>query len=206
MFSTRILLFSTLALTAEISPHEPTNSHAFPLLCSDVWMLASVVVCTSLASAVVFFFAGAPMAAMAVAMTVRAVLASRSRRRQSPSCLFAHREALLCSAQGCKPQLKPKHWRRLHCILFSCHFADLGVSVSLPAKHPCRQGACSRLPCLWKHPALICGKTPQITSSAALPWKCSLFPEAVHVCVHACVRACKPAQAHICGSGCFSTV
>lgn len=106
------------------APHEQT---CLWLLCLDVWFfLALVTVCTSMASTVVLFIATTLMAVMMVAVTVRAVLASRSSRHQIPSCLFreTHSKALLCSTQGCKPRAKPKHWHWLEHILFSCHFPN----------------------------------------------------------------------------------
>lgn len=89
-------------------------------------VLALVMVCTSMASTVVLFVATTLMAVMMVAVTVRAVLASRSSRHQIPSCLFreTHSKALLCSTQGCKHPVKPKHWHWLGHILFSCHFPN----------------------------------------------------------------------------------
>lgn len=89
-------------------------------------ILALVMVCTPMASRVVLFVATTLMAVMTVAVTVRAVLASRSSRHQIPSCLFreTHSKALLCSTQGCKPPAKPKHWHWLEHILFSCHFPN----------------------------------------------------------------------------------
>ena len=73
------------------SAHETTNLHALPLSSARMfgfwWRRAPL----TLASAVVWFFCGALMAALAMALTVRAVLASKSRRRQSPSCLFSPR-------------------------------------------------------------------------------------------------------------------
>lgn len=110
-------------------------------------------------------------------------------RSRTPSCLFAHREASLGSAQGCKAQFKPKHWRRLLRILFSCHVADLGASVRMTGKHQRR--ACSRLPALRSVEKL---RTSQLLQR--LPGNLLWFLE--HACVRAYVRA------HICGSGCFS--
>lgn len=51
-----------------------------------------------MASEVVLFVAAALMAVMVVAVTVRAVLASRNSRQQIPSCLFreTHSKAVLC--------------------------------------------------------------------------------------------------------------
>lgn len=76
------------------------------------FVLAMVMVHTSMASTVVLFVAAMLMAVMMVVVTVRAELASRSSRHQIPSCLFreTHSKASLCSTQGCKPPVKPKHW------------------------------------------------------------------------------------------------
>lgn len=100
-------------------------------LCLGVWFfffffLALVTVRTSMASTVVLFIATTLMAVMMVAVTVRAVLASRSSRHQIPSCLFreTRSKALLCSTQGCKPRVKPKHWHWAQHILLSCHFPN----------------------------------------------------------------------------------
>lgn len=91
-----------------------------------VLVLALLTVCTAMASRVVLFVAVTLMAVMMVALTVRAVLASKNSRLQIPSCLFreTHSKALLCSTQGCKPPVKPKHWHWLEHILFSCHFPN----------------------------------------------------------------------------------
>ena len=92
-------------------------------------VLALLTVCSSMASRVVLFVAVTLMAVMMVALTVRALLASKNSRLQIPSCLFreTHSKALLCPTQGCKPPVKPKHWHWLQHILFSCHF---------PKSHP----------------------------------------------------------------------
>lgn len=89
-------------------------------LCLDVGFLALETVRISMARTVVLFIAMTLMAVMMVAVTVRAVLASRSSRHQIPSCLFreTHSKALLCSTQGCKPCAKPKHWHWLEHIIF----------------------------------------------------------------------------------------
>lgn len=95
-------------------------------LCLDAGFLALETVRISMARTVVLFIATTLMAVMMVAVTVRAVLASRSSRHQILSCLFweTHSKALLCSTQGCKPCAKPKHWHWLEHILFSCHFPN----------------------------------------------------------------------------------
>lgn len=60
--------------------------------------MALLTVCAFMASKVVLFVAAALMAVMVVAVTVRAVLASRNGRQQISSCLFreTHSKALLC--------------------------------------------------------------------------------------------------------------
>lgn len=80
----------------------------------------------TMAATVVLFIVATLMPVMMVAVTVWAVLASRSSRQQIPSCLFreTHSKAWRCSTQGCKPPVKPKHWHWLEHILFSCHFPN----------------------------------------------------------------------------------
>lgn len=94
-----------------------------------------LTVSVSMASSVVLFVAAMLMAVMMVAVTVTVVLARRNSRHQIPSCLFreAHREAPLCSTQGCKRSAKSKHWQcpdRLLLMLFSL----LSLSICLISK------------------------------------------------------------------------